>query len=94
MKKKIGVFGGTFNPPHNGHIYLVNEVTDRLGLDKVLIVPSCVPPHKIPGKLAGGSERLEMCRLAFDDNEKFEVSSIELDRGDKSYTVETLRELK
>ncbi len=59
----------------------------------MLIVPSCIPPHKLPGKLASGEDRLEMCRLAFDD-ERFEVSSIELDRGSKSYTVETLRELK
>lgn len=59
----------------------------------MLIVPSCIPPHKIPGKLASGDDRLEMCRIAFDDG-LFEVSSIELDRGDRSYTVETLRELK
>lgn len=58
-----------------------------------MIVPSCIPPHKLPGKLASGEDRLEMCRLAFED-ERFEVSSIELDRGSKSYTVETLRELK
>ena len=63
-------------------------------MDKVLIVPSCMPPHKIPGKLAQGSERMEMCRLAFSADSRFEVSSIELDRGNKSYTVETLRELK
>lgn len=63
-------------------------------MDKVLVVPSCIPPHKMPGKLAGGAERIEMCRLAFADDSRFEVSSIELDRGDKSYTVETLRELK
>jgi len=59
----------------------------------MLIVPSCIPPHKIPGKLASGDDRLEMCRLAFDDD-IFEISSIELDRGNRSYTVETLRELK
>ena len=58
-----------------------------------MIVPSCIPPHKLPGKLADGEDRLEMCRLAFNDK-RFEVSSIELDRGSKSYTVETLRELK
>ncbi len=94
MKKKIGIFGGTFNPPHKGHTHLVNRASEILSLDKVIIVPSCIPPHKIAGKLAEGEERIEMCRLAFGDNEKFEISSIELDRGDKSYTVETLRELK
>lgn len=59
----------------------------------MLIVPSCIPPHKIPGKLASGDDRLEMCRLAF-EGRLFEVSSMELERGSKSYTVETLRELK
>ena len=59
----------------------------------MLIVPSCIPPHKIPDKLASGVDRLEMCRLAFEDD-VFEISSIELDRGNRSYTVETLRELK
>ncbi len=73
---------------------LVKAAADKIGMDKVLIVPSCVPPHKIPGKLAKGSERTEMCRLAFSGDSRFEVSSIELDRGNKSYTVETLRELK
>ncbi len=56
-------------------------------------MPSCIPPHKIPGKLASGNDRLEMCRIAFEGS-RFEISSIELDRGSKSYTVETLRELK
>ncbi len=63
-------------------------------MDKVLIVPSCIPPHKLPGKLADGTARLEMCRIAFSRDSRFEVSSIELDRGSRSYTVETLRELK
>ena len=92
-KIKIGIFGGTFNPPHLGHVRLVNEAADRIGADKVMIIPSCIPPHKMAGKLASGKERMEMCRLAF-AGERFEISSIELDRGDKSYTVETLRELK
>ena len=92
-KTKIGIFGGTFNPPHLGHVRLANEAAEKIGADKILIIPSCIPPHKMPGKLASGEERTEMCRLAF-EGERFEVSSIELDRGDKSYTVETLRELR
>lgn len=64
-----------------------------LGVDKMLIIPSCIPPHKIPGKLASGEDRLQMCRFAFDDD-VFEISSMELERGSRSYTVETLRELK
>ncbi len=90
---KIGIFGGTFNPPHKGHVRLANEAAERLGLDRMIIIPSCIPPHKIAGKLASGEDRLEMCRLAFEGS-LFEVSSTELDRGSKSYTVETLRELK
>ena len=83
---KIGVFGGTFNPPHKGHLRLANHASDMLGLDKIIIIPSCIPPHKIAGNLAKGEDRLEMCRLAFCRDSRFEVSSIELDRGDKSYT--------
>lgn len=91
---KIGVFGGTFNPPHNGHIQLAKAAADELKLDKLLVIPSCIPPHKIAAKLADGQERLEMCRLAFGCDPRFEVSPMELERGSRSYTVETLRELK
>lgn len=91
---KIGVFGGTFNPPHNGHVRLAKAVADELKLDKLLVIPSCIPPHKIAAKLADGQERLEMCRLAFGCDPRFEVSPMELERGSRSYTVETLRELK
>ena len=93
MKRKTGIFGGTFNPPHLGHVRLAKAAADMLGLDRVLVIPDCVPPHKAEASLADGASRLEMCRLAFSDP-VFEVSSIELDRGDKSYTVETLRSLK
>lgn len=91
---KIGVFGGTFNPPHNGHVRLAKAAADELKLDKLLVIPSCIPPHKIAAKLADGQERLEMCRLAFSCDPRFEVSPMELERGSRSYTVETLRELK
>lgn len=91
---KIGVFGGTFNPPHNGHVRLAKAAADELKLDKLLVIPSCIPPHKIAAKLADGQERLEMCRLAFGRDPRFEVSPMELERGSRSYTVETLRELK
>ena len=73
---------------------LAKAAADAAGMEKVIVIPSCIPPHKAAGKLADGAQRLEMCRLAFCDDSRFEVSSIELDRGDKSYTVETLRELK
>lgn len=90
---KTGIFGGTFNPPHKGHTRLAEKAAELLGLDRMIIIPSCIPPHKIPGKLASGDDRMQMCRLAF-EGDFYEISSMELDRGDKSYTVETLRELK
>ncbi len=90
---KTGVFGGSFNPPHKGHTALAQRVAEKLGLDRIIVIPSCIPPHKSAGSLASAGDRLNMCRLAF-DSQLFEVSSIELDRGDKSYTVDTLRELK
>lgn len=92
--KKIGVFGGAFNPPHKGHVALAKGMADSLGLDEVLIIPSYISPHKSSSSLAGGEHRLAMCRLAFGDDPRFTVSAMELDRGGKSYTVETLREIK
>ncbi len=90
---KIGIFGGTFNPPHLGHVRLAKAAVKALGLDKVMIIPSSIPPHKIAGSPLDAHIRLEMCKLAFDEP-IFEVSDIEIKRGDKSYTVDTLRQLK
>ena len=89
---KIGIFGGTFNPPHLGHLRLVCAFADRFSLERVWIIPTFEPPHKSTAELADGATRMEMCRLLFDDP-RFEVSDIELRRGGKSYTVETLRAL-
>jgi len=91
---RIGVFGGTFNPPHLGHLKLVSEIADRLHLDKVLIIPTFLPPHKITKDLASGEDRLQMCRLTFGKDSRFQVSAMEIERGGKSYTFETLSELK
>lgn len=90
---KIGIFGGTFNPPHLGHLRLVRSAADTLGLDKVLIIPTCVPVHKQAKQLALADDRLEMCRLGLCPDPRFEVSGIEIDRGEKSYTVDTLEAL-
>lgn len=90
---KIGIFGGSFNPPHKGHIHLATSQAKQLGFDKVLIVPCFIPPHKQSGELADSKHRLNMCKLAF-PSPLFEVSSIEIDREETSYTVETLREIK
>ncbi len=90
---KIGLFGGSFNPPHKGHLYLAETCASALGLDRVLIIPSNIAPHKSSVSYASGEDRLNMCRIAF-DSPLFEVSGIELDRGSTSYTVDTLRELR
>ncbi len=87
---KIGLFGGTFNPPHKGHARLLTAFCEKMQFDKVLIVPDKRPVHKICEDLALDSERLEMCRLAFCDA-KYEISSMEIDRASDSYSVYTVR---
>jgi|LSQX01.1.fsa_nt_gb nicotinate-nucleotide adenylyltransferase len=91
---RIGVFGGTFNPPHLGHLKLVSETADRLELDRVIIIPAFLPPHKEAKLLACGEDRLEMCRLTFGEDSRFQVSAMEIERGGKSYTYDTLCELR
>ena len=90
--ERIGVFGGTFNPPHSGHVHLANALVRSLGLSRVLIIPANLPPHKQAQMLASGEDRLQMCRLAF-AGAPFEVSAMELTRGGKSYTYDTLAAL-
>ena len=84
---KIGIFGGTFNPPHNTHVDIVTTAKNQLGLDKVIVVPCGDPPHKNCDMQ--GSVRLELAKLAFQD--VAEISDYELNKVGKSYTVETLR---
>ena len=79
----IGVFGGTFNPPHLGHLRLVRTFADRFALDRVLIIPTFVPPHKASPDLAQAEMRIQMCGLLFDDP-RFEISDMEIRRGGKS----------
>ena len=90
---KTGVYGGTFNPIHNGHLHIVEEFRRGLGLDRVLLIPAHVPPHKTAPDLAPAGDRLEMCRLAAEKTPWLQVSSIELEREGKSYTADTLEEL-
>ena len=91
--KKIAVFGGTFNPVHNGHLHLARRFALAAGAQEVLLVPAFLPPHKRAPDLASPSDRLAMCRLAAQDG-LFEVSMLEIERGGLSYTADTLRELK
>ena len=94
---KIGVFGGAFNPVHNGHINMVKEAFADLKLQKMLIIPTCVSPHKSNKGLIAFEDRAKMCELAFADeiaSGKFEISDIEKRMGGTSYTINTIRELK
>ena len=92
--QKIGIFGGAFNPPHKGHVRLACDFADRLSLSKVLVIPSFIPPHKSAASLAGAEDRLAMCHLAFGGDDRFVISSIEIDRKGKSYTYDTLKTIK
>lgn len=92
--KKVGILGGTFNPPHIGHLIIANEVKHALGLNEVLLMPTASPPHK---EVAAGevtaAQRLRMVELAVKDVEGLSMSSFEVDRGGISYTYETMEAL-
>ena len=88
---KVGIFGGTFNPIHNGHLSLIAHLIEALALDELLLIPTAVPPHKESDCVIDARHRLAMCRLAVQDNPKVHVSDIEIQRGGKSYTIDTLR---
>jgi nicotinate-nucleotide adenylyltransferase len=89
----IGILGGTFNPPHMGHVVMAQEALDQLDLDRVVFMPVAVPPHKEARDDPGAAARLELCRLAVADDDRFEVSTLEIERGGASFTVDTLKEL-
>jgi nicotinate-nucleotide adenylyltransferase len=90
---RLGILGGTFNPPHLGHLVCAQEAYLELDLDRVMLVPARIPPHKPVEHEPGPEHRLELCRLAVCDDDRFEVSDIELGRDGPSYTVDTLQEL-
>ncbi len=92
--RRIGVFGGTFNPIHNGHIQMIEACRNFAGLDKVIVIPSYTPPHKQCDMLANEKQRLEMCKIACRNLDFSEISDIEIKRGGTSYTFETLQSLK
>jgi nicotinate-nucleotide adenylyltransferase len=90
---RLGLLGGTFNPPHLGHLVMAQEALDQLGLDRLWLVPVALPPHKGPQGDPGAAWRARLCELAIEGDERFEVSRIEVERGGTSYTVDTLRAL-
>jgi len=92
--RRIGLFGGTFDPPHLGHLALAEWARERLGLDHVLFVPAGRPPHKRGARLSSAAARVAMTRLAVRGNPAFRLSTIEVRRGGPSFTVDTLRALR
>jgi nicotinate-nucleotide adenylyltransferase len=91
---RVGIFGGAFNPPHIGHLVCAQEALVRLELDLVVFVPVGVAPHREIEADPGAEARLEMVELAIADDERFEMSRIELDREGPSYTSDTLEQLQ
>ena len=92
--ERIGIYGGTYNPPHIGHMRAAEYAIEALSLDRLLLIPTGVSPHKEMASGASSADRLEMLRLSAAGLEKAEVSDIEIRREGRSYTVDTLRQLK
>ena len=92
--KKIGIMGGTFNPIHNGHLVTAQEALSQFKLDKVIFIPTGNPPHKIENEVASAEDRYIMTVIATSSNSNFFVSRMEIDRKGKSYTIDTVRQLR
>ena len=93
--ERIGIYGGSFNPPHIGHIQAAREAVEALGLSKLLVIPAAVAPHKqMPANSPTARQRLDMLRLTLADCPEIEVSDLELKREGPSYTYETIRQLR
>ena len=91
---KIGILGGTFNPVHLGHLILAEEAREKLGLDKIIFIPAALPPHKDNVDIALAADRLRMLKKAIRGNKFLAASDIEIKRQGRSYTIDTLKELK
>ncbi|CAG0959917.1 nicotinate-nucleotide adenylyltransferase [Anaerolineales bacterium] len=90
---KIGLFGGTFDPPHIGHLILASEAVHQLGLSRLLWMLAPDPPHKLEQPITPLPHRLEMLQRAIADNESFEISHLEIERPGPHYTIDTVRQL-
>lgn len=93
-KKRIGIFGGSFDPPHIGHMICVRSVAETLELDQILIIPTAVQPGKPGGSIASAEDRWEMVKAITSGDSLFKPLKIEIERGRTSYTVDTLRVLR
>ena len=89
----IGILGGAFDPVHNGHMEMARAAMEECGLDRVIFIPAAISPFKTDGPIVGASDRLEMLNLAIAGFSDYEISKIELDRKEISYTIDTIREL-
>jgi nicotinate-nucleotide adenylyltransferase len=90
---RIGILGGTFDPPHLGHLWLATLAADAADLDRVLFMPAAQPPHKRGQHVSGATDRLVMTRLAIEGNPSFELCPIEMERPGASYTIDSVEEL-
>jgi nicotinate-nucleotide adenylyltransferase len=88
---RLGLFGGTFDPPHLGHLVVAQDAVEQLALDRLLFVVAGLPPHKLRERLSPARLRLEMVQAAVEANPLFEASAVEMDRTGPTYTVDTLR---
>ena len=91
---RLGILGGTFDPVHNGHLAFAEAARKACGLDRVWLMPACVPVYKRNQNVTSEDHRLAMCRLAVETNPYFEASDLELKRGGDTYTADTLREVR
>ncbi len=94
MTERMGLFGGTFDPIHLGHLRAAREVLERFALDRILFVPSFIPPHKERKGMAPARDRLRMVELACAGEPRFAASSIEVDAGERSYSIRTLERVR
>ncbi len=91
---RVGILGGTFNPPHVGHLVCAQEARSQLGLDRVILMPVHTPPHKEAVADPGAEARVALCRAAVEGDPGLEVSRLEVERGGASWTVDTLRAIR
>ena len=91
---RIGLFGGTFDPVHRGHLWAASEVIKRFNLDRIYLIPAALPPHKTTGLVAKADDRLAMINQAIADLPGLKVSDVELNRPGPSYTIDTIRHFK
>lgn len=91
---KVGILGGTFNPIHNGHLIIAEYIRETLNFEKIIFIPTGIPPHKKRGEVLEGEIRGEMVSLAIESNPKFQLCNIEIEKRDICYTIDTINTLK